>query len=152
LADRDVLVSVLEEQYAGIAAHPAVLQNISSLRNETTFTVTTGHQLNIFTGPLYFIYKIVTAVKLAQEMAGRFPGMHFVPLYWMASEDHDFAEINHLTINGKLLSWQQDQQGATGKIPTATLLDTLEEYCASLGGEFAGDLSEKVRAAYQGQA
>ncbi|HCD87500.1 MAG TPA: bacillithiol biosynthesis cysteine-adding enzyme BshC, partial [Algoriphagus sp.] len=59
-----------------------------------TFTVTTGHQLNLFTGPLYFIYKIVSTIKLAEELNKAYPNQHFVPVYWMASEDHDFDEIN----------------------------------------------------------
>ena len=92
--NRDVLVNVLQQQYSASEyqnqlAQP-VLQNIQRLADPNTYTITTGHQLNIFTGPLYFIYKIVTAIKLAQELKTAYPENHFVPVYWMATEDHDW--------------------------------------------------------------
>ena len=89
-ADRALLVSSLHRQYAHIQPSALVQSNINLLADDRTFTITTGHQLNIFTGPLYFIYKIVTAINLARDLKLKFPDYNFVPVYWMATEDHDF--------------------------------------------------------------
>lgn len=71
------------------------LENLFSLKEKKTFTITTGHQLNLFTGPVFFIYKILQTIKTAEFLNEKFPENHFVPVFWMASEDHDFDEINH---------------------------------------------------------
>src|SRR5882757_3820016 len=86
-----------------------------------SYTITTGHQLNIFAGPLYFLYKIATAIKLAQQLKAAHPDKNFVPAYWMASEDHDFAEINYTTIGGKKVHWWHEATGATGRIHPETM-------------------------------
>ncbi|HEY0245179.1 MAG TPA: bacillithiol biosynthesis BshC, partial [Mucilaginibacter sp.] len=118
VADRENLATILTEQYSrisdsGFSISDLVNQNILSLKAENTYTITTGHQLNIFAGPLYFIYKIVTAIKLARELKTQFPDKNFVPVYWMASEDHDFAEINYTNIGGKKVHWWYEAAGAT---------------------------------------
>lgn len=124
---RQRLVAALREQYAGLAdVHPAVQANIDLLAQETTFTVTTGHQLNLLTGPLYFIYKIVTAVKLCRQLQERYPAYNFVPVYWMATEDHDFAEINHLHLFGKKYEWNATETGGpVGRLPLNGLAEEL---------------------------
>ena len=104
IANRETLVSLLNKQYSFENKSEAEVfapgaggdlkgaeKSISLLRLENTYTITTGHQLNIFAGPLYFIYKIVTAIKLSRQLKEAFPDKNFVPVYWMASEDHDFA-------------------------------------------------------------
>jgi uncharacterized protein YllA (UPF0747 family) len=88
--NRSVLVKSLQSQYAGSSYVP----QLDILLDKNTFTVTTGHQLNIFTGPLYIIYKIVTTINLAKKLKNSFPEYNFVPVYWMATEDHDFEEIS----------------------------------------------------------
>jgi len=111
-AKRQTLVKVLEEQYEGQPYMP----DFSIFLDEKTFTVTTGHQLNIFTGPLYVIYKIVTIIKLARKLKETYPEYNFVPVYWMASEDHDFAEIASFNLFGKTHRWEGDHKGAVGKL------------------------------------
>ncbi|WP_194975748.1 bacillithiol biosynthesis cysteine-adding enzyme BshC [Aquiflexum lacus] len=111
---RNILVSELEKQYAGIETSEKTKSQIRSLAEEKTFTVTTGHQLNLFTGPLYFIYKIVSTINLANKLKESYPEYHFVPIYWMATEDHDFEEINYFKLNGKKYQWQSQQTGAVG--------------------------------------
>jgi uncharacterized protein YllA (UPF0747 family) len=101
---RELLVRVLEQQYSEIEKGEEVSANIKALSNENTFTVTTGHQLNLFTGPLYFLYKIVSTINLASALKKEYPKNDFVPVYWMATEDHDFEEINYFNLNGKNLS------------------------------------------------
>lgn len=111
---RNTLVKVLKQQYQDLKTGPKVKTNIDSLASEKTFTVTTGHQLNIFTGPLYFIYKIITVINTCKKLKEEYPEYNFIPVYWMATEDHDFEEINHLRFNGKWISWETDQKGAVG--------------------------------------
>jgi len=110
---RQRLVAALREQYATLPeVYEQVQANLDLLAKDTTFTVTTGHQLNLLTGPLYFVYKIVTAIKLSRQLKEQYPQYDFVPMYWMATEDHDFAEINHLHLFGKKYEWNSAEQGA----------------------------------------
>jgi bacillithiol biosynthesis cysteine-adding enzyme BshC len=137
-ASRKVLVEVLAEQYErisdfGFSISDLVNSNIASFASDNTYTITTGHQLNIFTGPLYFIFKIATAIKLARQLKERFPDKNFVPVYWMASEDHDFAEINHTNVSGKKIEWPMEAAGATGRLATKTIRQALNQYKGVLG-------------------
>lgn len=156
-SQREVLVQVLEKHYArlsifGQEESRAVWDNIQSLRLENTFTVTTGHQLNIFTGPFYFIFKIVSAIRLAQDLKAAYPDQHFVPVYWMATEDHDFAEINHTFIHGKKISWDVPAVSATGRMDTYSMKEVLKTYQGLLGlSENAEELWHMVEAAYTDQ-
>lgn len=124
---RSTLVKVLSEQYQGLEELLPVKENIQSLKKENTFTVTTGHQLNIFTGPLYFIYKIVTVLKTCRELKERYPAFNFIPVYWMASEDHDFEEISHFNLFGKQYKWETDQKGPVGEFEVNGLQNILSE-------------------------
>lgn len=112
--NREILQNALRNQYSGVEISEAVSKNLESLLSEKTFTVTTGHQLNLFTGPLYFIYKIVSTINLAKKLRASYPGNHFVPVYWMATEDHDFDEINYFKLDGKKYQWLSSQKGAVG--------------------------------------
>ncbi|HAI75240.1 MAG TPA: bacillithiol biosynthesis cysteine-adding enzyme BshC [Microscillaceae bacterium] len=112
---RQVLHNALREQY-GAKLRPAVAAQLDSLLAANTFTVTTGHQLCLATGPLYFIYKIITTLNTAQALQKAYPQHHFVPVYWMATEDHDFAEINHFHLFGKTFTWETSAQGAVGRL------------------------------------
>lgn len=125
---RQTLVSALEKQYSNLDSKP----DFSILLDDNTFTVTTGHQLNIFTGPLYVIYKIVTIINLAKRLKTEFPDYNFVPVYWMASEDHDFEEISVFNLFGKNYKWETTQKGAVGRMNPAELraiCDQIPERC-----------------------
>src|SRR6478736_6060797 len=114
-ANRKVLVSTLTRQYSKLKLSEKVKSNIESLSDKKTFTVTTGHQLNVFTGPLYFIYKIVTVVNACKKLKVTYPDYNFVPVYWMASEDHDYEEIKSFRLYGKKYTWNTDEKGAVGR-------------------------------------
>lgn len=131
--NRSELVAVLTKQYENIKTNKSVKNNISLLGKADTFTVTTGHQLNLFTGPLYFIYKIVTTINLALELKIAFPEKNFVPIYWMATEDHDFEEINHVHVDEKHISWIQQTNGATGRLSTKNVAAAVLAYKGYLG-------------------
>jgi bacillithiol biosynthesis cysteine-adding enzyme BshC len=125
-SQRVELVEALQKQYSSIENKPNSF--IQSLLEPNTFTVTTGHQLNIFTGTLFFVYKIVTTIKLARELSEQYPNYHFVPVYWMASEDHDFAEINHFHLFNKKFTWDfPEAKGAVGKLNPSSLSSICEE-------------------------
>ena len=99
--DRQLLAEVLTKQYSSLTLTDKVKANISLLKSQKTFSVTTGHQLNLFTGPLYFIYKILTTIQLAAKFSERFSEYSFVPVYWMASEDHDLRNQSYSFVRGK---------------------------------------------------
>ena len=113
---RALLVEVLTEQYHGLALSDKAAQNIQLLHDENTFTVTTAHQPNIFTGPLYFIYKILHAIKLAEELSATLPQYKFVPVYYMGSEDADLDELGYINVGGQKLVWETKQTGAVGRM------------------------------------
>ena len=125
--NRLALHEVLLEQYGPLKRKNANFNNILALQEENTFTVTTGHQLNIFTGPLYVIFKIVSTINLAKKLKAAFPDYHFVPVYWMASEDHDFEEINHFHLFGKKYQWETEQKGPVGRFAPQSLNMVIEQ-------------------------
>ncbi|MCH7401300.1 bacillithiol biosynthesis cysteine-adding enzyme BshC [Belliella kenyensis] len=114
-SERELLVESLRRQYQSIEVSDTWNSQIESLKQPNTYTVTTGHQLNLFTGPLYFIYKIVSTINLARKLKSAYPSFHFVPVYWMGAEDHDFDEVNYFRLDGKKYQWESDQKGAVGE-------------------------------------
>lgn len=133
LVTRTKLVESLQKQYANFEISEFTSQNIESLKQENTFTITTGHQLNIFTGPLYFLYKIVSTINLTTELKEAYPDYNFVPIYWMATEDHDFEEINYFNFKGKKVRWNRSASGAVGELSTEGLNEVFELFSKDLG-------------------
>ncbi|MBD3582574.1 bacillithiol biosynthesis cysteine-adding enzyme BshC [Flavobacterium selenitireducens] len=130
---RAVLLASLTKQYENFDLSDGTKTNLDLLAKKTTFTVTTGHQLNLFTGPLYFLYKIVSAINLARELKSKYPEYDFVPVYWMATEDHDFEEISHFNFKGKKFRWNRESSGAVGRLSAKGLDDVLELFKLDLG-------------------
>ncbi len=125
---RSVLVDVLKEQYAGLPTTAAVRRNLEELLSSDTFTICTAHQPNLFTGPLYFFYKILHVIKLTGYLKEQLPQYNFVPVYYMGSEDADFAELNHTYVDGKKIEWKKEQRGAVGRmVVDKTLVQLIEE-------------------------
>ena len=125
---RQVLVSELEKQYHNFEISEKTSTNIQLLKDSKTFTVTTGHQLNLFTGPLYFIYKIVSTINLCKELKSNYPENNFVPIYWMATEDHDFEEINYFNLKNKKIKWNRESSGPVGRHSTEGLDLVFEQF------------------------
>ncbi len=130
---RKTLVDVLKKQYSQVKTSEETAKNINDLSLENTFTIITGHQLNLFTGPLYFLYKILSVINLCEELRGENPNENFVPIYWMATEDHDFEEINYFNFKGKKVQWNSDQTGGVGRFSTEDLNEVLEVLSNHLG-------------------
>ena len=131
--NRPLLVQELKKQYASVAVTESVQQNIENLLDPSTFTITTAHQNNLFTGPLYFIYKILHAIRLATTLRESLPEYRFVPVYYIGSEDADLAELNHIYLNGEKLAWNTQQTGAVGRM-------TIDKELVKLIGLIEGQL------------
>ena len=132
--DRDTLVEVLNEQYAGYGIkakrRPA---GIEQLRADDAFTIVTAHQASLFLGPLYYVYKILSAVALSRKLAEAYPGQTFVPVFVLGAEDHDLDEIDHLRVSGQTFRWDTDQTGATGQMTLAGIDAVRESVAEALG-------------------
>ncbi|MCH7524151.1 MAG: bacillithiol biosynthesis cysteine-adding enzyme BshC [Bacteroidetes bacterium] len=146
---RTVLVNVLKKQYQNVNSSSLTTQNIEALKQENTFTITTGHQLNLFTGPLYFLYKIISTINLTKQLKEKYPDYNFVPIYWMATEDHDFDEINYFNFKRKKIHWNIESKGAVGELNTNGLEDVCKIFSAELGkGDNADFLKDLFNKAY----
>jgi bacillithiol biosynthesis cysteine-adding enzyme BshC len=96
--DRRTLQEVLAEQNSTGGESPRTEENIRLLGKAGTYAVVTGQQVGLFGGPLYTLYKAITAIGLAQKLTMKFPGRNFVPVFWIEGEDHDFQEMNHVSV------------------------------------------------------
>ena len=130
---REILVQSLRNQYLEFEVSTSTEENLRLLSEETTFTITTGHQLNLFTGPLYFIYKIISTIQLTKLLKKTYPEYNFVPIYWMATEDHDFEEINHFQYKDKKVQWNQTSSGPVGRLSTKDLEKVCDVFSSQLG-------------------
>lgn len=149
--DRGLLVEELNKTYTGIHMDKAVKQNLRLLAEENTFTVCTAHQPNLFTGYLYFIYKIVHAIKLAVYLKAQYPQYNFVPVYYMGSEDNDLEELGTIHLYGKTYRWQTDQSGAVGRMRPENLESLIDEITKELGNnEHIRDIKTLLQEAYLG--
>ena len=149
IENREILAKALLNQYKKFEISEATLANIKLLKHSKTFTITTGHQLNLFTGPLYFLYKIVSVINLTKELKTAYPNHNFVPIYWMATEDHDFDEINYFTLKGKKIQWKKESQGPVGRLNTSGLEEVFEQFSTELGlGNNANYLRELFKKTY----
>jgi len=147
--DRTLLVEVLKEQYQRLTSSQASLNNIELLSDNQTFTVITAHQPSLFTGPLYYIYKIFSAINLAEKLKERYSNYNFVPVFITGGEDHDFEEINHTHLFGKTLNWENDEHGAVGMMQTSRLAPVLDELEQILGqSDLAKSIFATVKESY----
>jgi bacillithiol biosynthesis cysteine-adding enzyme BshC len=103
------------------------VKNIELLRAENTFTVVTGHQICSAGGPLYLIYKLFTAIRIAQELNSSQTEFNFVPVYWMATEDHDIEEIRHFHWGNEKIELAKEFEGIAGDLPTEDFLRWMNE-------------------------
>lgn len=149
LINRQILFDTLAKQYEDVNSSEKTAANIKLLQLVNTFTVTTGHQLNLFTGPLYFLYKIISTINLCKELKLKYPSENFVPIYWMATEDHDFDEINYFKVVDKTFRWNKESFGPVGRLDTAGLDDVFDTFSTELGlGNNANYLRELFQKSY----
>ncbi|HEX6431028.1 MAG TPA: bacillithiol biosynthesis cysteine-adding enzyme BshC [Niastella sp.] len=147
--DRNLLVTELQKQYTGIDTTAIVQQNIQQLLQPNTYTVTTAHQPAIFTGNLYFIYKIVHVIKLAERFKQEFPDSHFVPVFWMGSEDADLDELGHVYLSSEKLVWETKQTGAVGRMQAKGLSTLIHRIDGELSVQpYGKELIQLLRTCY----
>ena len=135
---------------AGATMHPAQADNLDRLR-KGALTITTGHQLALFGGPQYVLYKALSAVKLAQQCRVWFGEADFVPIFWLASEDHDFEEVHATTLLGQVLEAHHPEggQGPVGRLKTDDTDWPMEALMHLLGSTDQGqDLQRILTDAY----
>jgi bacillithiol biosynthesis cysteine-adding enzyme BshC len=147
--NRKLLVAELENQYLNFNISQKTQDNLQLLKKDTTFTITTGHQLNLFTGPLYFIYKIVSTINLCKQLKIAYPNNDFVPVYWMATEDHDFEEINYFNFKKSKIKWNRESSGPVGRLTNEGLNEVFEALKNEIGSsENAKDLLDLFENSY----
>jgi bacillithiol biosynthesis cysteine-adding enzyme BshC len=112
---RHLVAEHISQSYVNRSCSDKLRNNITAFSKDTTFTITTGHQLSLFTGPMFTIYKIMHVIRLTEELTKEYPEYTFVPVFWMASEDHDFEEVQATTIFNKTIAWNSEQQGPVGR-------------------------------------
>ncbi len=136
LNQRTQLNLSLEEQYEGFDINTELRDNINILKDPNTFTITTGHQLCLFTGPVYVIIKVLQTIKTCYELESLFSGCSFVPVFWLASEDHDFEEISKTNLFNNQIDWDYDNsESAVGEIISNELKPVLKRWLEITGGE-----------------
>lgn len=131
---RKALVNVLQKQLGGYCS-TAQQENIQLLAQESTFTITTGHQLTLFGGPLYLVYKVLHVVKLCALFNETTNQNKLVPIFWMASEDHDFDEVKHARVFQHKLSWDAQQTGAVGRFELSDFNEIYTEFASLFEGK-----------------
>jgi len=149
IENRKILVDSLKKQHTNFQISEATSNNIELLNQPNTYTITTGHQLNLLTGPLYFIYKIITVINLTKELKAAYPEHNFVPIYWMATEDHDFEEINFFNFKNKKIEWKKESKGPVGRLNTQGMDLVFDAFSSELGlGNNAYYLRDLFKKAY----
>ena len=131
--NRDILVEVLKDQYSTIKNAKGA-SNIDLLADRNTFTITTGQQIHIFLGPMYVHNKILSAVEHAEKLKRKFPNKTFVPIFWMAAEDHDMDEIDYINLFGEKRSWNHNHKGISGDCPTEGLTEWMNALVSGKNG------------------
>jgi bacillithiol synthase len=151
-ADRGLLCDALEDMNVKFGAPQVTLDNIALLRESDTVAVVSGQQAGLFTGPLYTIYKALSAVRMTECLRGR--GIKAVPVFWVATEDHDFEEVSKTFIldrNGEIAELKNEPKRCYEDLPVGwvklddSIKATIEELFAALAPtEFTDDVRRLV--------
>jgi bacillithiol biosynthesis cysteine-adding enzyme BshC len=154
---RDAVADVLLDQNRNAGASEIAIANIERLRQKDSVVVITGQQAGLFTGPLYTVYKALTAIRLAAQLRER--GVNAVPMFWVAAEDHDFEEVNHTRLVNRegqfiTITYTACSPKEGKPVGQVTLCEevngNIDELIAALpGSEFMPRLTEDLRESYQ---
>lgn len=144
-AHRMALADALRRQYGALDRPQAVQDNLDRLARSGTLTVTTGHQLCLFGGPLFVLLKVLNAVRLARDLSTE--ARPVVPVFWMATEDHDLAEVDHVLLRGQRVQWAAQAGGPVGRMPLTGIATALQQAEQLLGPQ-ADSVRRLLRQAY----
>ncbi len=148
--NRKLLVEGLKAQYNSLKVADKVNDNLSKLEQDNCFTITTAHQPAIFTGTLYFVYKILHVVGLCHKMKEQHPDKEFVPVFYMGSEDADLDELGHIYLSGDTIRWNTNQEGAVGRMKAIGLDPILNRIKGELSVlPFGEELHELLSSCYR---
>ncbi len=154
-ADRERLVEILADQNRQFGAEEAVTRHLALFSCRDTVAIVTGQQPGLFTGPLYTVYKALTAAKIAAALRAR--GRPAVPVFWIAGDDHDLAEVDHCSVvspRGELVTVRYTPPGDNGRpVGSVPLTPAIEEgrdcLLAALPASALGSgLDDQLRLAY----
>ena len=149
-SNRKKLVNSLNAQYKNLEITSAVKENLEKLSKKNSVTVTTGHQLNLMTGPLYFIIKIISTIKIVEKLNSLNKKINFIPVYWMASEDHDFDEISYFNYKSNKIKWKTNQKGSVGKMNLDELKPVLDFFEKKLNdSKNSQEIKELIKLSYR---
>jgi bacillithiol biosynthesis cysteine-adding enzyme BshC len=159
--DRQTLREVLTEQNTAYGSNPKAFENIALLGNQGSYAVVTGQQVGLLGGPLYTVFKTITAIKLAERLKIKYPQNDFVPVFWVEGEDHDFAEMNHISLldgENKVVKIEYLPGGAMpernmGPIGELVFDGTLDRMYTAIEGtlqksEFTEEILQKLKLCY----
>lgn len=147
--NREILIQQLEHQLQDLSLTKKQKNNLELLQLKNTVTITTGHQLNLFTGPIFFFYKILQVIKQCKELNKSQNDINFVPVFWMATEDHDFDEINHFHHGDRIIHWSKEHGGPVGKLSTEGLEEVFNSYLSLFpNGKKKEDLKNLIENTY----
>lgn len=147
---RKLIQQVITEQMTNHELSDKQKENLKKFELENTVTITTGHQLNLFTGPIYFFYKILQTIKCCEWMSERHSEFNFVPIFWMATEDHDFQEINHFYFKNKKFSWNKEFGNAVGRMDLKGIDKVFEQFESQLNSsKNAQELRDLIQKSYK---
>lgn len=158
---RSIMLEVLREQNRAFGSPEAAFRNIGLLESEGTFAVVTGQQVGLAGGPLYTVYKTITALKLTARLKELFPQLNFVPVFWLEGEDHDLEEMNYVGVLNqdhhpeKVSYWPRGKEEQKNVLPVGeiTFDEHIEPFFTQLHktlpqSEFKAPLLESLREAY----
>jgi bacillithiol biosynthesis cysteine-adding enzyme BshC len=158
---REMIHEIIKLQYNNPTPSKKTLQNIELLNSKKTIVVATGQQLGIFGGPLYTIYKSITAIKLCNHLKEKYDEFNFVPIFWLEGDDHDFDEARNFSLlnnENQILNMKYDDgqldevnRGAIGLLKfNQNIENVFTELNAGLREtEFKTPLLELLRSIYQ---
>jgi len=145
---RALLVKNLLQQYHESGLQENIPEGIHKLLNPNTFTVCTGHQLCLLGGPSFIWVKLTQLCRLAQSVNDNQSDIHVVPVFWLASEDHDIAEISKISLGGREFVWSSSEQGPTGKLRPTGIEKIMEDIQTSFPQLLNSQTLNEIREAY----
>lgn len=149
--NRKLIAQYFKDLYSKIECPEELNDNIYNLSNPNSFTITTGHQLTLFGGPAFFFNKIIHIISLCESLNKCYPKYHFTPVFWMASEDHDYDEIKEVNIYNSSFKWQSNQRGAVGRFELGSIDEIKSKFIDLFSNGSSDDVISFINA-YEGNS